>query len=291
MKLSYELILLISFPIIFSVTFDEAMENLKTLESYISQYKTEKSSTKSLNELTLGFIRQGKYDDTQWTLVGGSVPKDLLTYIQAQDTKHKTKTLDCRSYGDILLPSNKKIDFVHLFAVMNGMDFLPSSSTLVGWGGDLAQLAQDLKNNFKDVTDLDKLLVEAKKFLGIKGQFGEGDLNADLDAPIILKKKKLGATFSATIKNFYANGEYKAKIRDFVGIIFPEIKSKEELRQAVYNKYANDAFIKVLECKYGLRTGGSILKCYSPKDLLPQFVNHQKAAVYAFADYLSDNYY
>ena len=124
MKLSYALILLISFPIIFSVTFDEAMENLKTLESYISQYKTEKSSTKSLNELTLGFIRQGKYDDTQWTLVGGSVPKDLLTYIQAQDTKHKTKTLDCRSYGDILLPSNKKFDFVHLFAVMNGMDFL-----------------------------------------------------------------------------------------------------------------------------------------------------------------------
>ena len=110
----------------------------------------EKSSTKSLNELTLGFIRQGKYDDTQWTLVGGSVPKDLLTYIQAQDTKHKTKTLECRTYGDILLPSNKKIDFVHLFAVMNGMDFLPSSSTLVGWGGDLAQLAQDLKNNFKD---------------------------------------------------------------------------------------------------------------------------------------------
>ena len=88
----------------------KAMENLKILESYISQYKTEKSSTKSLNELTLGFIRQGKYDDTQWTLVGGSVPKDLLTYIKDQDTKHKTKTLDCRTYGDILLPSNKKIE-------------------------------------------------------------------------------------------------------------------------------------------------------------------------------------
>ena len=291
MKLSFVLIILISFPIIFSVTFDAAMANLKILESYISQYKTEKSSTLSLNQLILGFIRQGKYDDTTWTLVGGNVPKDLLTYIQDQDAKHNTKSLDCRSYGDILLPTNKKFDFVHLFAVMNGMDFLPSSSTLVGWGGDLAQLAQDLKNNFKDITDLDKLIVEAKKFLGIKGQFGEGDLNADIDAPLILRKKKLGATFAATLQNYYANGEYKAKIRNFVSLTFPEVKSKEELREAVFNKYGNDAFIKILECKYGLRAGGSILKCYSPKDLLPQFVNHQKAAVYAFADYLSDNYY
>jgi len=291
MKLSFVLIILISFPIIFSVTFDAAMANLKILESYISQYKTEKSSTLSLNQLILGFIRQGKYDDTTWTLVGGNVPKDLLTYIQDQDAKHNTKSLECRSYGDILLPTNKKFDFVHLFAVMNGMDFLPSSSTLVGWGGDLAQLAQDLKNNFKDVTDLDKLIAEAKKFLGIKGQFGEGDLNADIDAPLILRKKKLGATFAATLQNYYANGEYMAKIRNFVSLTFPEVKSKEELREAVFNKYGNDAFIKILECKYGLRAGGSILKCYSPKDLLPQFVNHQKAAVYAFADYLSDNYY
>ena len=291
MKLSFVLIILISFPIIFSVTFDAALANLKILESYISQYKTEKSSTLSLNQLILGFIRQGKYDDTTWTLVGGNVPKDLLTYIQDQDAKHNTKSLDCRSYGDIILPTNKKFDFVHLFAVMNGMDFLPSSSTLVGWGGDLAQLAQDLKNNFKDTTDLDKLIVEAKKFLGIKGQFGEGDLNADIDAPLILRKKKLGATFAATLQNYYANGEYMAKIRNFVSLTFPEVKSKEELREAVFNKYGNDAFIKILECKYGLRAGGSILKCYSPKDLLPQFVNHQKAAVYAFADYLSDNYY
>ena len=291
MKLSFVLIILISFPIIFSVTFDAAMANLKILESYISQYKTEKSSTLSLNQLILGFIRQGKYDDTTWTLVGGNVPKDLLTYIQDQDAKHNTKSLECRSYGDIILPTNKKFDFVHLFAVMNGMDFLPSSSTLVGWGGDLAQLAQDLKNNFKDTTDLDKLIIEAKKFLGIKGQFGEGDLNADIDAPLILRKKKLGATFATTLQNYYANGEYMAKIRNFVSLTFPEVKSKEELRETVFNKYGNDAFIKILECKYGLRAGGSILKCYSPKDLLPQFVNHQKAAVYAFADYLSDNYY
>ena len=93
-----------------------------------------------------------------------------------------------------------------MFAVMNGMEFMPSSAALVGWGGDLAQLAQDLKNNFGSVTDLDQLIQEARKFLGIKGQFGEGDLNSDLDAPIILKRKKSSATFAETIQHFYDVG-------------------------------------------------------------------------------------
>ena len=290
MKFTHILLLLISLPIIFSVSFDQALDNLKKLESYISEYKTEKGSRESLNQLILGFIRQGKYDDATWMIVAGTIPQDLLPYIKEKDAQHNTKALDCRTYGDIYLPTKKNIDFVHLFAVMNGMDYMPSSATLVGWGGDLAQLAQDLKNNFKDITDLDKLIVEARKFLGIKGQFGEGDLNADIDAPIILKRKKQSATFAANIKTFYENGDYKTKIRNFVDIIFPELTNIENIRQVVYDKYNNDGFIQILECKYGLRAGGSILKCYSPKDLLPQFVNHQKAAVYAFADYLKENY-
>ena len=287
MKISHFL-LLISFPIIFSVSLDEALNNLKTLESYIAEYKTEKQSSKSLNHLILSFIRQGKYDDTTWTLVAGDVPKDLYPYIQEKDNQHGTKTLECRKYGDIELPSKKKMDFVHLFAVMNGMDHLPSSSALVGWGGDLAQLAQDLKNNFKSITDLEKLIIKAKDFLGIKGQFGEGDLTADIDAPNILKSKKEGITFADTIKNYYANTEEKSKIKQFVHLTFPKLKTKENIREVVYDIYNKDSFINILECKYGLRAGGSILKCYSPKDLLPQFVNHQKAAVYAFTDYLAD---
>ena len=109
MKISHFL-LLISFPIIFSVSLDEALNNLKTLESYIAEYKTEKQSSKSLNHLILSFIRQGKYDDTTWTLVAGDVPKDLYPYIQEKDNQHGTKTLECRKYGDIELPSKKKMD-------------------------------------------------------------------------------------------------------------------------------------------------------------------------------------
>ena len=287
MKFTQTLILFLIFPIIFSQTFDAVLDNLKILEGYISEYKTEKEASDSLNHLILAFIRQGKYDDMQWTIAAGSVPSDLYDYVKNKDDTHGTNTLMCRKYGDIVLPTKKKIDFVHLFAVMNGMDYLPLASALVGWGGDLAQLAQDLKKNFPTLTDLDQLIVEARKFLGIKGQFGEGDLNADIDAPIILKRKKSSITFSDTIRTFYENGDYKYKIRDFVNIIFPDLKDKTKIREYLEANYTDQAFIQILECKYGLRTGS--FKCYLPGDIVPEFANHRKAAIYAFADFLGEN--
>lgn len=289
MNTSNIFILFLIFPIIFSVNLKEALSNLKILESYISQYKTEKSATQSLQHLILAFIRLGKYSDSTWTIVAGSVPKDLYDYVKAKDAQHNTKALNCRSYGDIILPTDKKIDFVHLFAVMNGMDYSPSDAALVGWGGDLAQLAQDIKNNFKNINDLDKLIVEAKKYLGVKGQFGEGDLNADIDAPIILKMKKSSITFADTIQRFYDSGDYKNKVKDFAKIIFPDLPEKSKIRQYITNKYTAEGLIQILECKYGIRKPGSILGCYSPHEILPQFANHRKAAIYAFADYISDN--
>ena len=54
---------------------------------------------------------------------------------------------------------------------------------------------------------------------------------------------------------------------------------KSKFRSVIYEKYNGDTLINILECKYGLRAGGSFLKCYGPDGLLPQYVNHQKAAV------------
>jgi len=289
MKTSNILILFLIFPIIFSLNLKDALANLKTLESYISEYKTEKKPTQSLQHLILAFIRLGKYTGSSWSMVAGSIPKDLVDYVKAKDAEHNTKAFNCRTYGDVILPTDKKMDFVHLFAVMNGMDYSPNDAALVGWGGDLAQLAQDIKNNFKNTTDLNKLIAEAKKYLGVKGQFGEGDLNADIDAPIILKMKKSSITFADTIKRFYDSGDYKNKVKDFAKIIFPDLPEKAKIRQYIYDKYTKESLIQILECRYGIRKPGNILGCYSPHEVLSQFANHRKAAIYAFADYLSDN--
>ena len=78
--------------------------------------------------------------------------------------------------------------------------FTDKYSALVGWGGDTAQLTQDLK---KYNGTLDKLLVQANHLIGIKEQFGEGDLISDLDAPIILEKKKDDTTFANIIEEYY----------------------------------------------------------------------------------------
>ena len=180
------------------------------------------------------------------------------------------------------------MDFVHLFAIMNGMDHLPISTTLVGWGGDLVTLAEDLKNNFGHITDLNQLIIEARNFLGIKGQFGEGDLTSDLSAPIMLRMKKTtGKTFVNIMRDLYESFDFRYRIKEFVEITFPYLKDKTKIRQFVEMTYESDLFIRVLECKQGIREGK--FKCFFYGDIIPQYENHRKAAIYAFADFLGEN--
>jgi hypothetical protein len=255
------------------------IQNLRILESYISQYKSEGKSKKSLTNLIVSYIREGKYKDVYWKVAAGSAPKDLADYVAKKDKEHGTNSAQCRKYGDIVMPSNEKSDFVHLFAVMNGIDYCGSYtkgvSALVGWGGDTAQLIQDIK---KLNGDENKLYIEATKFFRIKGQFGEGDLIADLDAPIFLAKKNDKNTFADIIEKYYNNGEYKNRVRDFVKLTFPELNKnsdKNEFRKVIYDRYSKDSYLKILEIKYAVYKG---------------YENHRFAAVYNFADYLYKNY-
>ena len=288
---SFQIILLVLFiGNIYTVTFTDALNNLSILESYIKEYKKEKSATDSETHLILSYIRAGKYSSSEWSIAGGTFPSDLHSYIQAKDTEKNTKAQNVRTYGEIELPSKEKMDFVHLFAAMNGINYGNSYtggySSLVGWGGDSAQLLQDIKG---ESGDLDKLIETVlSKYLGIKGQFGEADLISDLDAPIILNKKKDGVSFADIIKSYYESNEYKNRYADFVKLTFPD-STKDSLRNDAFNRYSKDSLINILECKYGVRDSG-IFGCYLPGSILTQYKNHQKAAVYAFADYLVSKY-
>ena len=288
MKISTVFIVALFFQTVYSVTFTEAMINLRKLESYIQQYKTEKKSTVSLTHLIACYIRTGKYTGTAWSIAAGSIPSDLHQYIVDKDKEKKTNVVACRTYPEIILPSKEKMDFVHLFAVMNGIEhgesYSDAFSALVGWGGDTAQLAQDIKSLNGT---LDQLLVEANKFLGVKGQFGEGDLISDLDGPILLKKKNDSVTFADIIESYYNGDEYKSRVPNFVKLTFPTVTDKTQLRQVIFDRYSTDTYISVLECQYGLRSSG-LFGCYTPKSILSQYKNHQKAAVYAFSDYLKN---
>jgi hypothetical protein len=275
---------------IFTVTFTDAINNLAILESYIKEYKKDKSVTDSETHLILSYIRAGRYSSSEWSIAGGTFPSDLDSYVQSKDSEKSTKAQEVRKYGEIELPSKEKIDFVHLFAVMNGINygnsFTGGYSSLVGWGGDSAQLLKDIKG---ESGDLDKLIETVlSKYLGIKGQFGEADLVSDLDAPVILNNKKDSVSFADTIKSYYETNEYKNRYTNFVKLTFPD-STKDSLRNDAFNRYSKDSLINILECKYGVRDSG-VFGCYLPGSILTQYKNHQKAAVYAFADCLLSKY-
>ena len=274
--------------------FAKIMTDLSNLETYIKEYVSEKSYTESsLTHLIVCYIRLGAYTTKEWTIAGGKLPEDLVSYISQKDGEKKTSAQNTQKYRDIIMPNGEKLDFVHMFAVMNGIEFGKSYSSiyahLVGWGGDTEQLLEDIKN---EKGDLDYLMDIAKNnYFRIKGGFDQGDLISDLDAPILLNKKNDNNNFSDLIINYYNSNEYKNRVNEFVKLTFPNLISKndkESFREEIYKIYSTDTLIQILECEAGMRQSG-IIGCYAPGDIKNEYLVHQKAASYVVSDYFFEN--
>ena len=89
------------------------------------------------------------------------------------------------------------------------------------------------------------------------------------------------------MRDLYKSFDFKFRIKEFVEITFPYLKDKTKIRQFVEMTYESDLFIRVLECKQGIREGK--FECLFYGDIIPQYENHRKAAIYAFADFLGEN--
>jgi hypothetical protein len=294
-----ELKYILSFLFILSIKnteldFSNVMTDLSNLETYIKEYISEKSCKDySLTHLIVCYIRLGAYTSSEWSLVGGSLPSDLVSYIENKDKEKSTSAKLTQTYREIKLPNEEKIDFVHMFAVMNGIEngesFSSNYAHLVGWGGDTEQLLEDI---VKENGDLETLINTAKNnYFRIKGGFDEADFISDLDGPILLNKKNDNNNFSDIIKNYYESDEYNNRINNFVKLTFPKLNNKstkENFRNELFNIYSNDMFIQVLECKKGIRESG-FFGCYFAGDIKSEYSENQKAAVYTVSDYLFEN--
>jgi len=281
------------FSSIISDEYNDSLNELSLLEDYTIQYINIVQNSRSLNSYLFSYIRSAKYNSTEWEIICGSTPTDLIDYINQIDIKYNTTINNLRKYGEIKLPNGNKMDFIHMFAVMDGIDnnskdFKCSGAQLVGWGGDLAQLFQDIHTQ---TGSLDELIAYARSILGISGQFGEGDLIADLDAVnlLALRYDNPNIKISDLYDNYISNEGYKKRISTFINKSFDlnESSSQEEFRNTIYNEYTKNLYIQIWECKNNLRNG--ILKCLLPSDVKPEYAVHQKAACYAFADYLYEN--
>lgn len=190
------ILILIILHLCSSIEFEEAMNKLEVLENYIRQYIEEnKNNSKnkkwSHTELVTTYIRKGnkKYNNTFWNLLlfNDNYPDDFEKYIIEKQKKNNINITEIRTYGEIKLPNKETFDFAHFFATMDGINFLNIYRHLMGWGGDTATLVRDI---IKEKGTLEELVDKANEFFNHKGSFGPADLISDLDAPIILKKKK-----------------------------------------------------------------------------------------------------
>ena len=276
-------------------SFEQVMTDLENLEKYIKEYITEKSYTGStLTHLIVCYIRLGAYTTDEWNVAGGLIPDDLATYISTKDQEKGTTAQKTQKYRDMVMPNGDKIDFVHMFAVMNGIEYGNSYSSgfahLVGWGGDTEQLLEDIMSYQGDLESLMKIAND--NYFRIKGGLDEADLISDLDAPILLYNKNDNNNFYEFMKNYYNKDENNKRVKEFIDLTFPNLVDKEDkefFRNEIFKIYSQDALIKMLECQGGLRNPG-ILGCYSPGNLKEQYKNNQKAAVYVVSDYFAENY-
>ena len=147
MKLLYLLTFIITITCIRinDENYEKMLKDLYNLENYIKEYIKEKSYTNStLTHLITCYIRIGVYTDKEWEPVGGLLPDDLVSYITIKDEEKGTSAQATQTYREIVMPNGETIDFVHMFAVMNGIEHGKSFSDiyahLVGWGSDTEQL-------------------------------------------------------------------------------------------------------------------------------------------------------
>ncbi len=289
MKTIFLLLLVVFINGLKSGSYEDVLTDLKNLEKYIRDYIQEKAPSYTLTHLITCYIRLGAYSGMAWDIAGGTIPDDLATYISFKDATYGTNAANCQNYGDIDLPTGEKLDFVHSFAVMNGIEngksYEGNFAHLVGWGGDSFQLLKDIKNEQGTV---EEIMEVAKTYFNIKGGFGPGDLIGDVDAPILLKKKTDDNDFADLIRDYYSSGEYLNRYNNFIAITFPTITDKDQFRDVLFSIYSSDTYIQILECQEGIRS--SMFTCYLPGDIKPEYVNNQKAALYVVSDFFAEQY-
>jgi len=207
--------------------FDYLIKQIERLEEISQKYNEENNSTKNATLRAMQYIKQKRYDGFAWTILAGNLETDFNAYVL--NNQPKGANVDgLPNQGNIVDPkTNKEIDFVHLAAVINVL--LNSKSEgkvngdLASWGGDLCQLAIELKQTGLSGDDLQKKAYEL--FNGKNSSFSSSDLLADIDAYNILNlQSSLNSnSLSETIKQYYLLGNSNLRNTNYIKLVFPDL--------------------------------------------------------------------
>lgn len=173
------------------IDFETLIDKITKLEEISKAYNSSNYQIRAMQ-----YIRNSRYGTGTWnsfggtlegdvTLDDGSVREGFTTYVKNNQGSYNLASL--QTLSSITIPStNEKVDFVHMIAIMNviakkGLSD-STSNDMVGWGGDLCQLVQQLsKLNLSGTA----LQTKADELLGgssATSTFSSDDLLADLDA-------------------------------------------------------------------------------------------------------------
>jgi len=230
--------------------FMQIQSKIGALEVLSEQYNEYKKSTKNPQLRVLQYIRNVSYGGYIWGNAAGSVETDFIDYVNEKNPELAT----LQTLGNFVsYKTNESVDFVHLMATLNAIIYKGYTDTatndLVGWGGDLCQLA---------------IQVKAGQSVDLLGQdsasssFSGYDLRADLDAINMTQIYNSLVPEYRSISNVFAQyyiylNPLKRK-QEFLINAFPEVinsetgeivKSESEFSNIITDRVINNGLLKI----------------------------------------------
>ena len=285
-----------------SVTdYDSFISDLKVLEGYAEAF-AEENPSENPEELIINFIRTGvqRYTSGTWAILSGSEKTEFTAYVEEQDIENGTEASALRNIEEFTLPNGNIVDMGHVFGTMNvawyahsqGMtaDVVQARADLGGWAGDTADLMFCAVNiDIQDKVDIYNTTVDEmadafrERYMGVDSsalnnvghKFTNTDLYGDLDAFYLFSELARGSSsLSEIAENYFTSSltdEQRASY--FLENRLNKVETRDGIRAAVTAAYTGNELLYSLEASYSLVD-------------LDNHDNLQKAACYAFADYL-----
>ncbi len=267
-------------------------EGLEALEYYAAVY-AKNNPGKDPVKLMINYLRTGvdRYTDDSWETIAGAEETSFVKDVLAYDDIYGTHAYALREMDglEIVMPNGEKMEFDHLFGAMNVSsknNYGLNNTDFGSWAGDLCDLilyAWESETNKGGYSEDNYTLVEltaivADQYLGVDassaytGSFGLADIRADLDVFYFVNQIKNGETsLLAIFEELYTEDlTDEERAAYFLNNRFPGSMTNEEVRASIYNTYADNFLIQVLE---------------SSREV-SGYPKLREACAYAFADYL-----
>ena len=258
--------------------YDFFLENLMILEEYADEFVA-MNPMEDPKLLVINYIRCGvqRYTEGLWNTLAKDEKVEFTAYVTAMDEERGTKVGSLRNIYLMEAPNGQFLEFEHMFGTLNICYVTNNVGTddLAGWGGDLCDLMQFAQGKATGAT-IEELTQDVRKnYLGVEGDgaFGWEDVYGDLDAFYLDKMLPKADKLSDLFQSYFTEDlTDRSRAEFFLHKRFSGLLTNEDVRNAVYEAYAANKAIAVLEGERNLKGEADL----------------RYAACYAFADYLYD---